>query len=787
MKYRCFYLYFLLFLSYFLKSQSSIRGTVIDVDSKSPLIGVAVFLADSSGGIYAAETDDNGSYLISEVPVGRHLVKATYEGYEDLVVPNVLVQSGRQSLVDMQLTEKITVLETIVMESGTDKTKPLNDMSTNSVRMFSIEETNRYASSRNDPARMVANYAGVSGSNDSRNDIIIRGNSPLGVLWKLEGMDIPSPQHFGALGTTGGPISILNNNTLANSDFITGAFAAPYGNAISGVFDLNLRKGNFNKGEYITQVGFNGLELGAEGPLIKGKKASFLISGRYSTLKIFQMLGIDFGTGSAIPQYKDFTVKVDVPTSKKGNLSIWGIGGNSKVDLIKKDNPDGGLYDFDSTDNYYRTFMLALGMSHTYFFNSKSYGKISFVYSSAGNTARQDSLAPQVEPILYYAGLFKQSRLSLKYQYNYKLSTKNTINTAVVYQHLFSDYNDSVLTRYSGLSFYRKINNTVVNAPMIQYHVALQHRFSRKVTLNTGVYYQRFLMNGSQTLEPRAGLKYQVSDKDVVSLASGLHSQMQPLQTYFYETTDYATRESRKTNQNLGFSKAAHLVLGYDHNFSKYVRLKAEIYYQNLYNIPVEMRPSSFSMLNAGTFLGIPAVDSLMNNGKGKNIGMELTLERFYSKGYYFLITTSVFDSKYTGSDGVWRNTTFNGQYVFNTLFGKEFKVNEKNYLSLDFKFTAAGGRRYSGVDEQASMQSGTVVYDENEIFTNKYSDYFRFDVKLSYKNNMRRFSQEWFIDISNVTNHKNVFEVRYNPLKNTYTTSYQLGLFPVVQYRIYF
>lgn len=143
-------------------------------------------------------------------------------------------------------------------------------MATVSARSFTVEETSRYAGSLNDPSRMAANYAGVSSTSDARNDIIIRGNSPLGVLWRLNGMEIPNPNHFGSLGTTGGPVSILNNNLLDKSDFLTGAFPAEYGNALAGVFDLQMRSGNNEKTEFLGQVGFNGFELGAEGPI--GKK-----------------------------------------------------------------------------------------------------------------------------------------------------------------------------------------------------------------------------------------------------------------------------------------------------------------------------------------------------------------------------------------------------------------------------------------------------------------------------------------------------------------------------------
>ncbi len=144
-----------------------------------------------------------------------------------------------------------------------------------------MDEVTRYAGGRNDPARLASNFAGVSSTNDSRNDIVVRGNSPTAVLWRMEGIPIPNLNHFTTLGTTGGPVSALNTNALKNSDFYTGAFAAEYGNASGAVFDLSLRTGNKDKVEKTLQLNmFSGLEAMIEGPLKQKKNgSSFLIEG----------------------------------------------------------------------------------------------------------------------------------------------------------------------------------------------------------------------------------------------------------------------------------------------------------------------------------------------------------------------------------------------------------------------------------------------------------------------------------------------------------------------------
>jgi hypothetical protein len=298
------------------QTTQSIRGKVIDKQSKFPIPGVSVVIVTlnpQKGSV----TDDKGEFKLTEVPIGRHDLKVTLFGYTEQLISNILLTSGKEVYLNIELQEQILELEEVKIETEKSKGETNNENSVVSSRTFSIEETSRYAGSRNDPARRAMNFAGVTGASDSRNDIIIRGNSPLGLLWRFEGMDIPNPNHFGTFGTTGGPISMLNNNVLSNSDFITGAWPSQYGNALAGVFDLQMRKGNNQKREYMVQMGFNGLELGAEGPISKKNSSSYLANYRYSTLGIFKALGISFGT-SALPQYQDLNFKVNIPTEKAG-------------------------------------------------------------------------------------------------------------------------------------------------------------------------------------------------------------------------------------------------------------------------------------------------------------------------------------------------------------------------------------------------------------------------------------------------------------------------------------
>ena len=764
----------------------TIRGTVLDKQTQSPLPGAVISILNTDP-IKATTTDENGKFRFDDILLGRKQLKISLISYKEKS-QTVVLTTGKETVLNIELEESALQGQEILITAEFDKTKSNNKMATVSSRVFSTEEASRYAGSRGDPARMAANYAGVSGANDSRNDIIVRGNSPLGVLWRLNGLDIPNPSHFGSMGSSGGPISILNNNTLDNSDFMTGAFPADYGNATAGVFDLKMRSGNNEKYEFLGMVGFNGFELGAEGPFSKKKKnGSFMINYRYSTLSIFKKIGLDFGTGSAVPQYQDITFKVDLPTKKVGKFSVWGIGGLSYAELLQsQQSKDNNLYGYSGRNMLFRSNVGAGGISHTYLLNASSYLKTNVGVSGQYNLIKADRVDTSTSPVNVRPE-YRNTSYTIKYSfnttYNKKFNSRNFLNAGVYADLYNTTFVDSIDNNGGGFITLRNYKGqTALARGFIQW----KHHFSEKFYLNLGFTYQYLLLNNSQSPEPRLGLKYEINKKQSLSFGAGLHSQVQPLYIYF-ATAKIGNGKVKETNRNLDFTKAAHAVLAYDVNLFNSVRIKTELYYQYLYRVPVKTRQDYFSTANLGADFNSPNVDSLVNNGTGENYGIELTLEKFYSKGYYFLVTASLFESKYTGSDGVYRNTAFNGNYVFNALAGKEFKIKEKHILALDVKVTYAGGKRYVPIDLAASMAYKDEVRDGSVAYNPQYDPYFRIDVKPSYKLNTKRFTHEISVDIQNVTKHNNIFQQQYDLNTQMIKTDYQLKFFVIPQYRLTF
>lgn len=757
----------------------TIRGRVIDAQSLSPLSNVKVDVEDSLTGVYSDTSDINGYYAITKVPTGRISIKASLSGYQMFQASGIMHQSGKETVLDIELFENVTDMKGATIK-GKSRGSLNNSNISISAKAFDVEDTRRFAGSRNDPARMASNFAGVVGNNDSRNDIIIRGNSPQGLLWRMDGIDIPNPNHFGAMGASGGPVTILNNNVLAKSDFLTSAFPSMYGNAISGVFDLQMRNGNRNKHEFTGQIGFNGFEAGAEGPLSIKNKSSYLINYRYSTLAVLQKMGLNFGTGTAIPYYQDLSFKVHIPLGKN-ELNIFGIGGISNIHFESADNTDStNFYSSGNQDLKYRTSMAVVGASYTYFLNASMSIKTSVGVTHTGVQTIADSVGGNLR-VPVYRDKSIAGRWVINSSYNYKISPSQQFTAGIIAQNLFFNFNDSVRFENS----FRSLRSNEGSTNLLQAYANMKFRFSSTTTLNIGVHYQQLTLNSSNAVEPRIGLVKLLSKKKKISFGSGMHSQIQNMQMYFLQT--HAGSDILYTNKQLGFTKSIHSVAGYEYKINRNWNLKTEVYYQYVYNVPVTLYSSYYSAINEGTDFNTPGTDSLINDGTGTNYGLELTLEKSFSKGLYMLNALSLYESRYKGSNGVEKNTAFNGKFIYNMLLGKEVKLDKKNTLAFDTKISVAGGRRYTPIDLVNSKLYNKQIVFEDQAFDKQFDTYFRLDFKLTYRRSGKKITQEWFIDIQNITNRKNVFIQTFDPLRKDIVTQYQLGLFPNFNYRVNF
>ncbi len=783
-------LWILILLHSFSKGQSNsqtIRGVVVDKQAQFNLSGAYILVLNSNPP-KGDSSDGNGKFNIKDILPGRYDIQVTANGYKDIVLSSIVVTSGKEVVLEIGLEESIKSVGTVEIK-GKRKNETNNELATVSGRSFSMEEVNRYAGGRSDPSRLAANFAGVSSPDDSRNDIVIRGNSPTGVLWRIEGLNVPNPNHFSTVGTTGGAVSAINTNVLKNSDFFTSAFPSEYGNANAGVFDLNFRNGNSEKREHTLQLGaLTGLEAMTEGPINKEKGSSYLFAYRYSFTGLAQAIGMNIGT-TATPFYQDFSFKVNSGYSKYGRFTLFGLAAVSKIDFKHDKTDSTDLFADPGSDSYFTSDIGVVGLKHFIKVGNKSYFNTVIGTVYAASNFELDTLSAQkTNPVRVSENKTTRTHYNINTSYNTKVNSRLFLKFGAIAEIM------QLNLFYRNREFTPTWNNIWDFNDVTQLYQVYAHgkySVSNRLTLNLGIHGQQLALNNSQSIEPRVGIKYQVNQKNTFSIGYGLHSQMQPTDVYFYRMTN-SDGSYNRSNQNLDFTKSHHFVLGYDILPLKDWRIKSEVYFQQLFNVPVTQYSSSFSMLNAGAGFQPNDQGNLTNSGTGTNYGVELTIEKFYSNGYYGMFTGTVYESKYIGSDKIERNTAFNGKYVYNILFGKEFKFGKgkKNTFSVDAKMTQAGGRYYTPVDLAASQLVNQQVLKGDEFaFTERISDFFRLDIKagVTVNSKKKKISQSLFFDVQNVTNNKNVFAVRYNPVSNSINTAYQIGLFPNFVYKVQF
>ncbi len=793
----------LLFITQVSVAQSltqTVRGRVIDTETKSALPGSSFRLVQDSSSASGTIKDAEGYFKLLNVGVGRRSFLVSCVGYHPKQISNLIVVSGKETVLIVELESNTQQLREVRV-SG--RTTPKNEMALLSSQPFSVEETGRYAASRDDPARMASNFAGVQGSDDSRNDIVIRGNSPQGLLWRLEGVNIPNPSHFVIPGSQGGSVSMLNSKTLGNSEFFTGAFPAEYGNALAGAFDLSLRSCNNEKVEGTVQVGLLGLEGVLEGPISRKNRSSFLVAYRYSTLNVFQKLGIQIGT-SAVPNYQDLTFKLNFPTAKAGTFSVFGLGGTSAINIVVSQNEDlqEDLYADKDRDQYFRSSSYTVGVKHDFPINATTYLRTVISTSRLRSWANHDLIDYAASGVMtgkhYSMGYdFKDTRSSINSTLTKKLSSTATLKAGVFLDRFAYSDVDSILReppRFP-VSYWERRWDYATTAWLVQPFAQIKIKASSRLTFTAGLNALIYTLNShSKGLDPRAGLQYTLSDKESLSFAYGMHHQTQASYTYFIQKP-VGSKYSRY-NEQMGLTRNQHWVLGYNRRLSETWHLKVESYYQRLSKIPVSvLSTSSFSLLNQGSTFNRAFPDSLENTGIGYNIGAEVTLEKQFSKNYYALFTASLYDSKYRANDQVWRNTDYNGRFALNALAGGEWPVGKRKRTTLlaGGKITWAGGRRYGPLNVDASLLQREVVFQDAARNTQQFPNYFRLDLKLGFRKNALGLNHELAIDLINMTGRQNVLGVTFVPIpgqapsESYLKRQYQLGFLPLFYYKVDF
>ena len=760
-------------------ADQTIRGQVCDVASGEPMIGVTITV--ENGTTMATVSDIDGNFVIQHVPVGRHSVRATYIGYEPVLLKEQLVTSGKELVLNLKMTESLTNLQEVVIKPRVNKQQPLNEMAQVGARMFSVEEATRYAGGMADPARTASMFAGVA-TGGATNGISIHGNSPQMLQWRIEGIEVNNPNHFADITEAGGGVfTSLNGTVLANSDFMTGAMPAEYGNALSGAFDMKMRVGNNTKHEHAIQVGTLGVDFASEGPLTKNSKASYLINYRYSFLEIAKKLHA-INMEKETLDYQDLSFKVNVPTTHAGTFAVWFTG---LFDRFENDVPD--VADrktlWDSNDSWSTQKSWAGGLTHTYRFRSGGTLTSNIAYTGAYQKLGINDYNDQMQQMPDMLGRSLSWNVIISTQHKHKFSSRYTMQNGFEHRHMdFCTWMDYI--KVVGGPLYRVFESngsTGLTRLYTNHKIALSQRLSTVAGINV----MWFNLNNQVLVEPRISFQYKTSASSTLSIAYAMNSRKEAIDTYFVLNTN---SQEPNVNKDLGLTRSHHISASFAQRLGENAMLKIEPYWQWLFDVPVE-QGTTYSVINHNLFYQDRA---LVNKGAGRNYGIDLTLERYLKDGLYGMFTATLFKSEYRDAQGEWHHTRHDRGYITNILGGKEWMVGKsrKNVFGINGRLTLMGGDRYTPMvagttyEEVAQRPDRTIPQDGANPFSAQMNMNVGYAFSVKYTINKHHSAHHFILEYLQMRSFQGqTFDIHTHELVDQFTSL----TFPNIAYRLEF
>ena len=765
----------------------TIRGRVVDQDTQAPLLGVNV-VVDTTTPLRGASTDEQGYFAIPKLPLGRHTVTVHYIGFNTMQFAELLLTAGKELVLEIGLAPLPIEMEQILVAEEPDLYVPLNESAVASARSFSVEQTQRFAASLSDPARMAQSFAGVSRSEDDLlNEVIVRGHSPKYTVWRLEGIEIPNPNHFGDDGFSSGGVSMLSANMLTYSDFFTGAFPAEYSNALAGVFDVNLRRGNTERREHSIQLGVLGAEGSIEGPFQPGYGGSYLVNYRYSTAGLLAQA--DLIEADRIV-YQDLAFKVHLPTRSAGTFSLFGLGGLSENDFIEPRNLAQWQGNSFGVDEFVQEKRGLVGIGHTLVLSPSSYVRSVFtgfyeeqreqIYAFFSSSSLQDRLIDEENEV--ESGVRGKSTLHVR------VSPRHVLQVGIGGDRVVADYVFREIRRLEDNTFWDLID-TGTTVQTWRSFAQWTYRPNTSWRFYAGVHGIAYGLSRERTVEPRFGAEWKLSEQRTISVATGLHSQMESIGIYIQHRERAGVRV--QPNKNLRTSKSWHNVLAFEERFTNNTRFRAETYYHAGYDIPVGETPGSiFSVINTYYLYDVLVQpEALVSEGTTSNYGVDLTYEKLFSRGYYFLLTGSLFDASFTTRSGVRYSSRYDTNFMLNAVGGIEYKLGRKkqHVLGLNSRILFGGGNRSTPIDIEASIREGREVLVINTPYAEQLAPYFRVDLGLRYTIDQAYSTHMFYLEAQNAINRSNTADTYYDRARRSVRFTQQTGILPVLGYRLTF
>lgn len=751
----------------------TLRGIVVDKSTKEALIGVHVYLAGSTTKLMTT-TDLSGAFELSDLTLGRIRISCDYLGYRSTTTPSFILNSAKEPFLEIEMEQSTIEIDEVIVYGKVQDDRTQNEMIYLSGRSFSAEETERYAGSIADPSRMAVGFAGVQASNDINNDIVIRGNSSVGVLWRLEGIDIPNPNHFSRRASSGGGISVFSVNMLRNSDFIYGAPPPEYGNALAGIFDMKFRKGNKENREYSFRAGLLGLDAVAEGPIKKGQ-SSYLVNFRYSTLGILNKMGVHIVDPNTDNSFTDLAFHLYMPSEDNRHIiQWWGIAGYSSEfhhplpNLEEAEEFD----DFVQTD--FKTSMAATGMTYTKLIDNRRYFKSKLALTTDEIIHNKDTINTAGDLTYLSDENYRSTKITAAFEYSDKISSNLQLKTggSISFQGYDLKYGEwdpwtKEKTDYLNHEF------TLGSQQLVQAFIQSKWDISSRFSLNAGLSSMFLSLNNSYSINPQLSGKFQITNRSSLSFATGKYSQAVPIGSYY----------SQPENIELELMQSIQANLAYSLNLKRQYKISLELYYQYLSNIPIASDEElHYWMLN--DLVGF-SKQTLSSDGLGKNYGMELSLEKYFNEGFFLLSSLALYKSEYSLGDDDYFSSKYDGTFNTSLMMGKEVMFKSGSMLQVSFRNIYYGGLRYSPPNAQISESIQDFYLDYTSPLTRQNKAYLRSDLRLSFRKNKKASSWILALDVQNLLNINNTKGEFWNLKSNRFEYESQAGIIPVLSFQL--
>lgn len=758
-----------------LSSAQTLRGTVRDASTGEALIGANLRLIAAADTLpISTITDLSGQYIFQNLRSGYYTMTIEYGGYRPMIIREINVAGGKETLLDIIYDQNVDLPMLTIVNTATRRLpQPISEIP------LTREQTLRFPATFFDPARLAMAYPGVMNNDDQANGLSIRGNSPAFVRWHLEGADIVNPNHLTNAGTfsdrptaAAGGVLMFSAQLLDNSSLLTGSFPAGYGEALGGIMDMNLRRGNSRQHEFTAQAGLIGLDVAAEGPLFGQRSAvngqrpsSYLVNYRYSTVGLLGQMGISFGDEEI--DFQDLSFKLNFQGKNGGEWSLFGLGGLSN-NVFRHKSDSASIEAFkEFFDIDYQSKTGVIGLSNWLPLGKK--GWIKTTIAASGQTNERTSVSAQYENYDSRDDI-DESKISGSVTLSQRLSAQWRVMAGVLLTRQYFRYESVLYTQPQEIPDHQYL----ATQPWAN---ATWSSRNEKTSIQGGLHSLIFPYKDRVTLEPRLTITQQIAPNHRLALSGGRYSAIAPLWLL---------------DDDFDLQRAWHAGLRYTWNATPEWIFKGETFLQFQDEVGVDAGPpSTFSLLNENDYT-VYSQKTLIYNGSGRNRGLELSAEHYFTGDWFALLNTTFLKSEYQGSDQVWRSARWHTRYITNLTVGKEWQRDKRpgqvRTFGINGRFTWTDGPRTMPVDSVASAAAGYTVFDEQYGYSVAQRDYVRLDLRVYWKRSFdNRRNSTFAMDFQNVTMRENIAYQYWDPYTQKVETKYQLGLIPNLSWRIEF